>query len=121
MLHINTDCIEAYNSTSEIPYYIFDHNGDRGWRLKWHSSDAWRGYYEALPVKKTGWHKIDYDGWVTGNWDDAPEEAREETVDAKLKVLADDYQAKGYDVTAVFVLTSNVFSTAFDVFIKKNN
>jgi hypothetical protein len=121
MLFINTECIQQYNETGDTPNYLHDHNGDRAFRLKWNRTDAWRGYYEAVPVKKYGWKKIDYDGWVTGNYSDAPEEARQENVNAKLKKLARDYSKKGFDVEAVFVLTSNVFSTAFDVFVKKYN
>jgi len=119
MLHINNECVEAYNQTGETPTWLHDHNGERAFRLKWHDTDGWRGYYEAHPLKKSGWQKIDYEGWTTGNWSDAPENARADTVDRKLRKLAREYAHKGFDIEAVFVLTSNVFSTAFDVFIKK--
>ena len=119
MLYINNDCINQYNETATTPSFLNDHKGEKAFHIKWHATDGWRGHYEAKAIKKSGWEKIDYEGWITGNWGDAPEEAREDTVNAKLKKLAKEYAHKGYDVEAVFVLTSNVFSTAFNVFIKK--
>lgn len=116
MLYQNTDCIRAYNNTGETPTYIHDHLGNKAWKLKWVNTDGWRGYYEVVPVKKYGWRKID-DGWVTGEYSDAGDNAYSKT-EAHLKNLAKEYAHKGYDVTAVYVLTSNVFSTAFDLFIK---
>lgn len=120
MLYINSKCVEAYNETGETPSYITDHEGNRAFHLVWHDTDGWRGYYEAKPVKKYGWEKIDYEGWCGGHWEDTPEDARDDVIDSKLKKLAKEYAHKGYDVEAVFVLTSNVFSTAFDVFVKKS-
>jgi hypothetical protein len=120
-LYINNECIEAYNETAETPKFLHDHNGNKAFHLQWHDTDGWRGYYEVKALKNSGWSKIDYDGWITGNWDDAPEEAKESTVDAKLRKLAKEYELKGYEVEAVFALTSNVFSTVFDVFVRKIN
>lgn len=117
MLHINTKVIDAYNNGHTIPSIITDHTGETAFRLKWVNSDGWRGYYEATPLKKSGWRKYDYDGWVTGNWDDAPIEAREDTVQENLERIAK--ENPNAEIEAVFVLTSNVFSTAFDVFIKE--
>lgn len=117
MLYQNTDCINQYNDKGTTPSYIYDHLGNKAWRLKWVNTDGWRGYYEAVPVKKYGWIKID-DGWTTGEWDDAGDNAYSKT-ETRLKKLAKEYASKGYDVTAVYVLTSNVFSTAFDLFIKQ--
>jgi len=118
MLILNSDAIDCVNDGRDIPAFLKDEDGVRIIHIKWHSSDAWRGYYEAKATKAGGWSKIDYDGWVTGDWDDAPEEAKGSTVESKLEELADEYQGKGQDVMAVFMPTSNVFSTAFDVFVK---
>lgn len=119
MLIINNNCVEAYNEGQDIPKFLYDQDGVKAFHIRWHSSDAWRGYYEAKAVHGSGYKKIDYEGWVTGNWSDAPEEAQSDNVEAKLNELAREYAAKGYNVTAVFLFTSNVFSTAFDVFVKK--
>ena len=118
-LHINNEAIEAVNEGRDVPAYVQDFENVRAFHIKYHSTDGWRGYYESTATKKSGWKKIDYEGWVTGEWDDAPENARCSTVDAKLNELAREYERKGYHVTAVFSPTSNVFSTAFDVFVKR--
>ena len=115
MLHINTKCIEAYNDTGEVPTFIPDYTGTKAFRLKW-EGEGWRGSYVTKPLVKSGWKKLNYDGWVTGDWDDAPEEARQDTVQKNLERIARENPQS--EVEVVFVLTSNVFSTAFDVFIK---
>ena len=121
MLYINNECIEAYNEKGDTPKFLHDHTGSKAFHLRWHNTDGWRGFYETTPLKDSGWNKIDYEGWITGNWEDAPEDAREDNVNDKLEKLAKEYEEKGFDVEAVFVLTSNVFSTAFDVFVKRQS
>lgn len=116
---INNEAIESINNGTELPTFLLDQDGNRAWRLKYHSTDGWRGYYDVKPTIKGGWTKIDYDGWVTGNWSDAPIDAQESNVEAKLKRLANEYIRKGYKLAVVFAPTSNVFSTTFDVFTKK--
>lgn len=115
----NTEAINAVNEGNDIPAFLYDKNGIKAWHLKYVSTDGWRGYHEARATKAGGWVKIDYDGWVTGNWDDAPDDARAENVEDKLEKLASEYKEKGYNLAVVFAPTSNVFSTAFDVFVKK--
>ena len=118
-LYIQNEAIEAVNNGTDTPAFLRDFEGNRAWKLVYHKIDGWRGYQEAEAVKKWGWSKIDYDGWVTGNWSDAPEESQSDNVEAKLNRLAKEYGKKGYKLTAVFSPTSNVFSTSFDVFVKK--
>lgn len=117
MLILNTDCIQAVNTGEDIPRVLVV-NGQRAIKVKWHSSSAWRGYYEATAVKKYGWEHLD-DGWLTGDYPDAPEEARSSNVQDKIEKLAKELDNEGFDVLAVFVPTSNVFSTAYDVFKRK--
>lgn len=119
MLYIHNEAIQAVNEGEDIPTWIYDYAGDKAFHLRYKSTDGWRGYHYATATKQGGWKKIDYEGWVTGDWDDAPEEARSSTVEDKLHKLAKQYVRQGYHVAAVFCPTSNVFSTAFDVFIKK--
>ena len=116
---INNEAINTVNEGTEIPSFLYDEDGVKAWHLKYISTDGWRGYYEAKATKNGGWTKIDYDGWVTGNWDDAPEDAKSNNVEDRLEKLASEYEAKGYKLAVVFAPTSNVFSTAFDVFIKQ--
>lgn len=113
MLYTLTDAIEAVNQGEDIPDVLADPtNGDEAFRLNYISTDAWRGYYAAEALEGSGWVKQD-DGWMTGEWDDAPEEARGSNVEAKLNALAEDQ-----DVVVVFAPTSNVFSTSYDVFVR---
>ena len=52
---------------------------------KAHNELRYKTYAEA--VKKYGWQKVD-DGWLTGDYDDAPTEAQSSNVEAKLHNLA---------------------------------
>ena len=121
MLNINTEAIDAINEGRDTPSFLYDNHGQKAFHLRYKSTDGWRGYYYTTALKKAGWKKIDYEGWVTGNWSDAPTGHSSNEVEDKLNAIAEDYKQRGYEVTAVFAPTSNVFSTAFDVFIKKLN
>jgi hypothetical protein len=84
--------------------------------LKWNSTDAWRGYYDAVPSKGSGWQKLD-SNWMTGNWEDAGDNAAN-VVQKNLAELHAKVQAAGGKMTVVTAPTSNVFSTGYDVFVK---
>ena len=56
-MYVNAEAIEAVNAGKEIPSKIGD------FRVKWKATDGWRGYYDATPVKGSGWEKFDSD-WV---------------------------------------------------------
>lgn len=81
------------------------------------ATDGWRGYYEAIATKVSGWVKIDSD-WATGEWEDAPEDNKGSGVEQKLNRLYDKIKALGGELQVIFLPTSNVFSTAYDVFIR---
>jgi hypothetical protein len=117
MLIINTEAINAANAGEDTPEVV-EVNGIPAVRIGWHSTDAWRGYYEATPIDGSGWEPVT-DGWMTGEWDDAPAEARGSNVEAKLTAMAEDLEREGYDLLAVFMPTSNVFSTAYDAFKRR--
>ena len=108
--HINSECIEAVNDGRDIPARIKDFS------IKYTATDGWRGYYSAIPTKKSGWIAIDSD-WVSGNWDDAGDNASD-NVEAKMDKLLDRVLKMGGDLIMVVLPTSNVFSTAYDVFVK---
>lgn len=116
--YVNTQAIEAVNEGLDTPTYLTDDAGERAFKLKYVSTDGWRGYYDVVPTKKHGWEKLDSD-WVTGNWDDAPEDNREDSVEDKLDKLSEELGADGYKLAVVFAPTSNVFSTSYDIFKKK--
>lgn len=84
--------------------------------IKYIATDGWRGYYEARirKSKNSGWKRAGEDlaGWVTGEWNDAPEGMRGSELDQKLSEI------EANEVKVIFLPTSNVFSTAYDVFIR---
>src|SRR5574337_1288650 len=96
MLILKDDAIRAVNGGYDVPTWIY-HAGSRVAKFKYVSTDGWRGYYDAIPVKKAGWTKLDSD-WVTGDWEDAPEGHAGSDVEAKLENLAKKYEEEGRDV-----------------------
>lgn len=112
MLYIENTLIEAASSGDDFPEMLDDPiTGEPAFRVSYVRTDAWRGYHETSPLDGSGWMKVD-GGWVTGDWPDAPAEAQESNVKAKLDALAEDQ-----DVVVVFAPTSNVFSTVYDVYV----
>lgn len=110
--YINNECLEAINEGRKIPAKI---NGGE-FKIKYIATDGWRGYHKATPTKKSGWVEIDSD-WVTGNWEDAGENASSRVED-KIKKLIAKVEKLGGEFLMVMLPTSNVFSTAYDVFVK---
>lgn len=84
--------------------------------IKWVKSDDWRGYYEPIIAK--GFVEV-IDGWVTGYPD--------ETTGYKLEAaglfekLRDGDIVPPVDIWWVFMPTSNVFSTASSIIIRKGD
>lgn len=112
--YINTEAIQAINEGRNVPKRIND------FRIKYVVIDGWRGYYEAIATKVSGWIKLDSD-WMTGDWDDAPEGNASSQVEAKLNALHAKVQKLGGELKVVFLPTSNVFSSAYDVFVRGVN
>lgn len=107
---VNDEAIKAINEGRDIPDQIGD------FKLVYHANDGWRGYYEAKAIEGSGWvYKTD--GWVTGNWGDAGDHAAD-VVEANLNKMADKAKTEGKEMIVVLLPTSNVFSTAFDVFVR---
>lgn len=102
------EAIEAVNEGREIPKKVGD------FRIKWHATDGWRGYYESEPTKKSRWAREDSD-WITGNWPDAGDNASS-SQEEKLDQLAEKLAGENKDMAVIFMPTSNVFSTVFDVY-----
>jgi hypothetical protein len=112
---IHSEAIDAVNGDGDMPGFIYDESGQRIARLKYVSTDGWRGYYDAIPVKKAG-YKIVKESWVTGNWDDAPADHSESEVDQWITNYANEHPAE--DIRVIFTPTSNVFSTSYTVISK---
>lgn len=111
---VNSEAIDAVNEGEDIPDVVTV-AGEEAFRLLYHSTDAWRGYYEAVAIEGTGWEKVE-DGSVTGEWDDAPEGTRPSTVEERINRFTELEAAEGREVVVVVTPTSNVFSMGFDVF-----
>jgi len=83
---------------------------------KWVSTDAWRGYEEVTPKKGTEWFEV-HSNWVTGEWEDAGEHKGSE-VKSKIDQFKSQIKSKGGEVKIMTGRTSNVFSTAYQVFVR---
>ena len=122
MLYTDTSAINAVNNGTDTPTWIYI-GSNRVAKLSWKSTDAWRGYSVVTATKKYGWQAVDLEaldltGWVTGDYSDAPEDAQSSNVEDRIQALAKRNDARGFDTLIVFAPTSNVFSTAYDVFEK---
>ena len=104
--YINT---EACNAES-VPKRIQDFS------IKYHSTDGWRGYYSAIPTKKSKWQEIE-SSWVTGDWSDAGENSSS-CIMQKLDALYDKIISENKEMIVVCAPTSNVFSTGYQVFVR---
>ncbi len=122
MLYRDTSAIDAINNGTDTPTWVFI-GSNRVAKFGYKHTDGWRGYYTVTATKKQGWAEVDPDtvhiaGWVTGDWDDAPEDAQNSNVADRLEAYAKQNDARGFDTLVVYAPTSNVFSTAMYVFEK---
>lgn len=81
--------------------------------IRYVSTDGWRGYYTATVKRGRPWREIEDErlaGWVTGDWDDAPTGASSSEHESILGEYGD------RDIMVVYLPTSNVFSTAYNIF-----
>ena len=121
MLYRDTSAIDAINNGTDRPAWVFL-GSNRVAKFGWKSTDAWRGYTTITPVKKYGWEVVetpDLPGWVTGDWDDAPEGAQISNHDEAIEHLAKQLDREGYDTLIVYAPTSNVFSTTWELLKKR--
>jgi hypothetical protein len=103
------DVANAHYAGEEVPETI-EHpkTGEVIATMRYVSTDAWRGYWEAVPAD--GWQKVG-EGSNCGSWDDAPPGTSDDEVEAKIRGLAKEYG----DVVVIPGGSSNVFSMTFDV------
>jgi len=87
--------------------YHDDTEGD--FEASYHSTDAWRGYYDVVPAK--WWTNVISDNILSYS-DDA---ADLEEYDKLVRRILD---KKEIEYARVFSRTSNVFSTGYDMFVK---
>lgn len=114
----NNEAIEAVNDGRDIPSKVGD---SKEFRVKYIRTDGWRGYYQAKVIKSkaSGWELYNGKtaGWVTGNWDDAGSNASD-TVEDELDQIAAKTKEAGREMLVIFLPSSNVFSTIYDIFTR---
>ena len=88
------------------------HSKNVKFRRAYHSTDAWRGYYET---KIEGWTEI-VDGWTTGGWGD-PTAERKLPFNKWAEALYEGKIVSPVNVAVITDPTSNVFSTAVGVHV----
>jgi len=100
-----------YNDDEEpcdICEYRDDTDGE--FKVSWHSTDGWRGYYDVTPGEK--WAKIHEDCILSYSQDAAQLKEFDEKFQECL-------QKMGIGYARAFSRTSNVFSSGYDFFVEK--
>lgn len=109
------DVTNARGAGDDVPETVeHPETGELVATIGWHSTDAWRGYYEATPV--AGWVKVG-EGCNCGSWDDTPPGTSNEECEAQINELAEKYG----DIVVVLGSSSNVFSLPFDVLAREED
>jgi hypothetical protein len=106
---------EVFSSGSEqgsIGEYHDDSEGQIA--VRWVDSGGYRGYYESYAPKGSNYVKVHDDNILAYSEDEA-----------KLKEFDDEvtagFKEKGVKWMKVFPRSSNLFSTGYDLFVRKNN
>lgn len=102
-----------YNGDKEEPRVITstrdETEGD--FRTSWHSTDGWRGYYE---VHSDGWVQVVNDCALAYS-EDCNELGE---FDKNMQQI---FKEKGIEFAVVSTRSSNVFSSGYDVFVRKKD
>lgn len=101
----------VYSDEPDSCMYITDYRDDTegDFRVSWHSTDGWRGYYEVIP--SDNWRLIQSDCSLWGSYDSA----QLEEFDQKFRELLESH---GIRWARVMSRTSNVFSSGYDFFVE---
>jgi hypothetical protein len=116
MITKNTTFFDVYNESGDYEGAIKELRREiPEFHVKYQATDGWRGYWKVYPKKKysKNWKLVEDErlaGWVTGNWDDAPQGASE----SEFQSVLDEYDNK--EVLVIFTPSSNVFATNYDIF-----
>lgn len=103
------DVVNAFYSSVDVPETVeHPETGETVATIAWHSTDAWRGYYEATPVD--GWKKVG-EGCNCGDWDDTPPGTSNAECEAEIRELV----AEHGNVVLVLCGGSNVFAMQYDI------
>lgn len=110
MIKIYNDAIDAINNGGDVPKKIGD------FRITYIHTDGWRGYYTAIPTKKSRWVKAS-EGWITGDYPDAGDNAYTKKQN-EFRHIEKKAIAEKKEVVIFYMPTSNVFSTSYDIFTR---
>jgi len=104
-------CATVIYSKDDTPYIISgtrnETEGD--FRVKWHSTDPWRGYYETSSEKYSLVNTAELLAWHES-------EEMLKNFDEKIRELFDEH---GIDYARVFARSSNVFYQNYDLYTKR--
>ena len=107
--------METYINTEscgeDVPKRIKDFS------IRYYSTDGWRGYYEAIPTKKSKWQEIESSWATTGDWSDAGKHSSS-VVKQNLDELYNKMISENKEMIVVCAPTTNVFSTGYQVFVR---
>lgn len=103
------DVANAHYNSEEVPEFVLSPvTGDIIAKTNYHSSDAWRGWWEVEPVE--GWRKVG-DGCNVGDWPDAPSGCSDRECKEEINQFAEQYG----EVYVVLCGGSNVMAMQYEV------
>lgn len=105
---------ELYDS--EIPQWLADLFPDGKVTRHYARTDGWRGYYDTTAAM-TGVTKL-ADGWITGDWGDGVSARKAPARDLGEYLTSGDAPLPPRPLYWILEPTSNVFSTATELFVK---
>ena len=117
MRHLDVTVLEAQAWDEALkPEFIYDPEDESKEiaRVFWRSTDGWRGHYDTEPLDGAGWRHVG-DGANCGDWGDTPPG----TSNAEVEEYVAKLEAEHGTILVIGLPTSNVFSTAFDVYAKE--
>ena len=102
-----------YSRNDDEPHYITDYRDDTegDFTVKYHRTDGWRGYYE---VESENWVNVHEDCILAYSTDAAELQTFQDA-------LMEQMDGVGIEYARVFSRTSNVFSSGFDFFVRKQD
>jgi len=105
--------MDESDEENQYPHIIGNYKDDTGgdFDVEWHSTDAWRGYYE---VTSKGWVNVHSDCILSMSEDAGDLEDFDKKLTEKLNEIKIGY-------AKVFSRTSNVFSSGYDFFVQKED
>jgi len=91
---------------------ITEYENNTDFKIEWKSTDAWRGYYEV--IESGDWVNVHSDCILAMSED----ERELKNFDEKLE---ESCKERGITIVKVFCRTSNLFSSGYDVFVKREH